>query len=391
MTDDQKQIIFKQITIIGLGLIGSSIARSVRENKLAGKIIGCDENEISLAFARKEGFVDSATTDMEAAVIGSNLVIIATPPATLSDIAEKIAPHLKNDAIVMDVASVKRPAMAAIAPFIPERAIFIPAHPIAGSEQSGVKAGRADLFNKKRIIITPEAPPSEEIVKKITDFWQGMGAKLEGMPADIHDMLYGYMSHLPQLLAFCAQKPLGKFVDLGKDNAVYQSFLRISNSNPDLWAEIFSENSANILPALDRYIDVVSHIQKELKNAPEEAKPQASSLRGEAEAIQIDDNTGLPHSLTLARNDNELLAYTVLFPRIVASCLITTVMEAEKNAGFSFAKYAGTGFADFSAPAIIAPEAELSQISAQYQLVAGILDEFIVALKSFRATLENTL
>ena len=365
MTDDQKQIIFKQITIIGLGLIGSSIARGVRENKLAGKIIACDENEISLAFASKDGFVDSVTADIGGSVSGSDLVIIATPPATLGEVAEQIAPNLANGAIVMDVASVKQPAIAAISPFIPAHAIFIPAHPIAGSEQSGVKAGLADLFNKKRIIITPEAPPSEEIVKKITDFWQGMGAKLEGMPADIHDMLYGYMSHLPQLLAFCVKKPLGNFFanEEALKNPVYQSFLRISNSNPDLWAEIFSQNSANILPALDRYIDVVSHIHKELKNAPE----------GEESA------------------NDELLAYSVLFPRIVASCLITTVMEAEKNAGFSFAKYAGTGFADFSAPAIIAPEAELSQISAQYQLVAGVLAEFILTLKSFRATLANTL
>jgi prephenate dehydrogenase len=344
-----------------LGLIGSSIARAAHKYRLAGKIIGYDNNEISLAFARKEGVIDEAIAELAGAVLGSDLVIIATPPVTLADIAAQIAPNLANGAMVMDVASVKQPAIAAIEPFLPEHIIFIPSHPIAGSAGSGVRAGRADLFVKKRIVITPKTPPVDEVLQKITSFWQGMGANVEGMPADIHDMLYGYMSHLPQLLAFCVKKPLGKFFadeQVGQ-NPVYKSFLRISNSNPELWADIFSQNRGNILAALDRYIDVLSHVYRELKTAPE------------------NEQSG----------NDEHLAYTVLFPRIVASCLITTVMEAEKKAGFPFARYAGTGFADFSAPAIIAPEADIEQISAQYRLVADIVDGFLLELKQFRASL----
>lgn len=351
--------IFNRITIIGLGLIGSSIARAVRENNLAKIIVGCDENEVSLAFARKAGFVDSATVDVKIAVKDSDLVIIATPPATLSDIAETIAPHLADGAMVMDTASVKQPAIAAISPHLPASVIFIPTHPIAGSEQTGVRAGLANLFTKKRIIITPEKPPEEAVLKKINAFWQAMGARVEGMPADIHDMLYGYMSHLPQLIAFCVKEPLGDFLDKNQDNAVYKTFLRITNSDADLWADIFGQNSENILKGLDRYIDVVEHVRKELKTAPEGEESK----------------------------EDEQLAYTVLFPRIVASCLVTTVMEAEKNAGFSFARYAGTGFADFTAPAIIPPEIDIEQISAQYKLVEKIVGEFLVKLKEFRAVL----
>lgn len=350
---------FNRITIIGLGLIGSSIARAVRENNLAETIVGCDTNEVSLAFARKQGFIDSAMVDMKVAVRDSDLVIIATPPATLADIAKSIAPHLADGAMVMDTASVKQPAIEAIAPHLPASVIFIPTHPIAGSEQTGVKAGRADLFLKKRIIITPEKPPEDIVLKKITGFWEAMGARVEGMPADIHDMLYGYMSHLPQLIAFCVKEPLGEFLEQAEDNTVYKTFLRITNSNADLWADIFGQNSENIIKGLDRYIDVVTHVHKELKTAPESEE-----------------------SKEYAR-----LAYTILFPRIVASCLVTTVMEAEKNAGFSFARYAGTGFADFTAPAIIPPELDIEQISAQYKLVEKIIGEFLLKLKEFRAVL----
>lgn len=352
---------FKRITIIGLGLIGSSIARAVRQHNLAEVIVGCDENEISLAFARKENFIDVADANLSTAVAGSDLVILATPPAILADIAETIAPHLAHGAIIMDVASVKQPAIDAISPHLPEHVVFIPAHPIAGSEQTGVRAGRADLFSKKRVIITTAEPPEEKLWEKLSAFWAGMGAKIEAMPPEIHDLIYGYMSHLPQLIAFCLEKPLGKFYEQTEDNPVYKTFLRISHSSPELWAEIFELNKDNILKGLDRYIDVVTHVHNELKTAPDDEESQ----------------------------NYEQLAYTVLFPRIVASCLITTVMEAEKKAGIAFAKYAGTGFADMTAPTFIAPDADIEHISAQYKLVERILGEFLLRLKLFRTALSS--
>ena len=358
--------VFKQMTIIGLGLIGSSIARAVREKGLAGKIIAYDTNELSCAFAKKEKIVDSAfygEENLGKSVENSDLVIIATPPASLEDIAEKIKDFLASGAIVMDMASVKQPAITAISPHIPKNVIFIPAHPIAGSEKSGVGAGKADLFVGKRIIITPEIPPEGEILEKLIDFWHSIGARLEGMPADIHDNLYAYMSHLPQLIGFCIEKPLGKYFGENFDNPVYKSFIRLAGSPPELWAEIFASNSGNVLPAVDRYIDVVSHVYGELKNAPKDEENKQQIY--------------------------EELAYTVLFPRIVASCLVTTFMEAEKKAGFAFYPYAGTGFADISAPAIATPEEDIEKISTQYEIVGKILGEFIIALKNFRGALAS--
>lgn len=351
--------IFERITIIGLGLIGSSIARAAHEKKLAGSIIGSDRNEVSLAYARKHGFIDTAMQDPKTAVVGSNLVIIATPPSSLEEIAKAIGPHLQPGAIVMDVSSVKKAAMDVIAKYIPTGVIFIPAHPIAGSEHSGISAGRADLFDRKRIVVTPQEINDEKSLQDITAFWKGMGARVEGMPAHLHDLIYGYVSHLPQLLAFAVSKPLEGYADT--ENETLEKFMRLSASNADLWVDIFLMNQENIVKALDRYLDAMKHIISELEDAPE------------GSALEYDEQQ----------------ARISLFPRIASSCLVTTVMEAEKKAGFPFARYAGTGFADFTYPASQPPEDDIERISAQYQVVAGILAEYIKILEKLRSAIES--
>lgn len=347
---------FERITIIGLGLIGSSIARAAHKHKLAQTIVGCDTNEVSMAFARKQGFIDVASYNAAAAVMESQLVIIATPPITYSEISRVIAPKLAHGVIVMDTASVKRPAMEAIARYLPMHAQFVPTHPIAGSEQSGVSAGRADLFKKKRIIVTPDEPLQGEVLEKINSFWQAMGARVEGMPPHIHDMVYAYVSHLPQFLAFASTSCLAGVIQDMQTSPVLSKFMRLGGSNPGLWGEIFEYNKDNLLIALNEYLNVISHVHDELIDAPDDA-PQG---------------------------DDDRLARSVLFPRIAASCLITTIMQAERKAGFPFARYAGTGLEDFTAPATQAPDADIEQISHQSAAVAPILRQFIGELASKR-------
>ncbi len=359
MTD---QPLFERITVIGLGLIGSSIARAVKANHLAGTIIGCDENEISLAYARKHGFIDTAMHDAKAAVSGSDLVIIATPLSSLSAVAQSIAPGLRAGAIVMDTCSVKQEAIQAIAPHLPANVDFVPTHPIAGSEQSGVSAGRADMFERKRVIITPNDPSQKsQVLQIVTSFWQGMGAKLEGMPPHLHDMIYAYVSHLPQLLARIAAKQCTPEALASKSDELIQKFTRLSHSDLDLWIEIFMHNRENMLAALDRYMDVVAHITHELAEAPADS----SNPAGDA-AI-----------------------HSALFPRIAASCLITTVMEAEKKAGFTFSRYAGTGFADFTYPASQPPDEDIESISNHHSAVLRIMIEYQKALKEIYSALSN--
>ena len=354
--------VFERITIIGLGLIGSSIARAAHEHQVVKTIVGYDQNEVSIAYARKHSFINTGTTDLAEAVRGSNLIILATPPSSLGDIAEAIAPHLQQGATVMDVCSVKVSAIAAIAPHIPKGVHFLPAHPIAGNEHSGVAAGRADLFEKKRVVVTPEKPEEDFVLQNVISFWKALGARCEAMPAALHDLIYAYVSHLPQLLAFAAAIPLESYADAIETDGLLQKFLRLNGSNPDLWIDIFILNKDNILKALDRYLDVVAHVIGEFAEAPNDAPITSADA-------------------TLAR--------IALFPRIAASCLVTTVMEAEKHAGFSFARYAGTGFADFTYPASQSPEGDMESISNQYKDVAVVLGEYTQRLKEFRTAIDS--
>lgn len=349
---------FQRISIIGLGLIGSSIARAAHEHKLASHIVGCDTNADSLAFAKKEGFINGSSTNPAEAVKDCDLVILACPPATLEEVAAAIAPSLKPGAIVMDTVSVKSPAIAAINTYLPGGIDFIPAHPIAGSEKSGVAAGSATLFSGKRVILTPPEMRDDANIRSVMTFWEAMGARVEAMPPDVHDLIYAYVSHLPQLLAFAVAPMLTGYTQKGYEGL--QKFTRLCASEPRMWSEIYTLNKYNILKALDRYLDVIHHIKSELQNAPEDSPEQR----------------------------DEALAKTALLPRIIASCLITTVMEAEKQAGAPFARYAGPGFADFTYPATSAPEDDIERISNQYRLVAELLGDFAQRLEVLRAAID---
>lgn len=351
-----KHSLFDRIAIIGLGLIGGSIARAVRKSHVADIIVGCDINSESLHVARAQKIIDMATTDPKIAVAECQLVIIAAPLSALEPIAKRMAPGLAKEVLVMDTASVKQYVMHAVAPHLPNDVRFVPSHPIAGSEQSGIAASRDNLFAKKRVIITPGEPLESTVLQKINGFWSALGARVDAMPPDIHDHVYAHVSHLPQLLAFACRR-----LGIGTHDPELTAFTRLQSSNPALWSEIWALNANYMLPALDRYVDATAHIAHELKQAPESA----------------DQPQNIPAST--AR----------LFARVAASCLITTVMEAEKNAGVPFARYAGSGMADFTSPAMQPPEADIENISHQSAAVAALLDRYIALLGDWRSSIAN--
>lgn len=344
---------FNKLVIIGLGLIGSSIARAAHKSGVASSIVGVDSNEVSLVYARKEGFIDQTSVDAAHACQGADIVIIATPTHLLGDICDTIADHLMKGALVMDTGSVKQAPLTIMTEKLPPHVMIVPAHPIAGSEQSGVMAGRIDLLQKRRVIITPTAPLSNDQLKKVNQFWQMLGARVEAMPADMHDTVYGYVSHLPQLLAFAV-------VPILPQDTRLERFLRIARSDIELWCGILLLNGGVLEAALSRYMDVIAHIRKELACAPE--------------------NTPSPEN-----NDVSV----VLFPRIVASCLITTVMEMEKKAGISFLRFSGTGFTDFTSPATTEPEGDMELISNHYLQVTELLARFEKRMHAILAALKT--
>lgn len=345
------QQVFSRITIIGLGLIGSSIARAARQHGLANTLVLSDNNDATLDYARSHAMGDLILGDATLASKDADMVILAVPPSALHATMQVIAPALKPGALVMDVASVKLIAMDA-AQHLPAHVYFMPTHPIAGSEQSGVAAGRADLFANKRVILTPDKPEITDTFLRAKSFWTSLGAKVDAMPPDIHDLIYGYVSHLPQLLAYAAKDTLAGY----ENDSALTRFLRIAGSNPALWEDIFSLNQTNILLALDRYLDALNHITSELAVAPED----------------------------VVQEHNQHYAANVLFPRIAASCLVTTVMEAEKKNGIPFVDFAGTGFADFTSPAASDPEDDLEKISSHSDAVHQLLVQYIEQLGQWR-------
>ena len=190
----------KRVAIVGLGLIGSSIARAIRERLPHVAVTGHDAGDDVREIAREFGFCDTVVDDAVAAVADADLVILAVPVGRMADAAAEIAPGLKADALISDVGSSKAGVAEALAKALPDH-IVIPAHPVAGTENSGPAAGFASLFEGRWCIVTPGAGASDEAVTAVTGFWQALGAKVETMDAAHHDMVLAVTSHLPHLIA----------------------------------------------------------------------------------------------------------------------------------------------------------------------------------------------
>lgn len=332
---------FNRIAILGLGLIGSSLARALHEKQFANHIAAFDISHTTLDWARGEGFIDSWHGSATDAVRDADIVVFAVPPSAFEKIAREIKLALKPGVIVTDVASVKRQAVAALKPHLPEQAHYVPAHPIAGSEKSGVHAGRADLFKGKNIILTPEEHQVTSLpVAHIRKLWEDIGARVEYMPAELHDRIYAYVSHLPQLVAFATQSG------------------RLAHSNPLLWSDICRANADCIDEALDEFLTFGAQIAGELSENAQENKEDRE------EAVK-------------------------LFPKLIAACLIATATMLQEKTGIHPIRYAGAGFADMIAPADGDPQAVLLLISEHPRAVAELLTTTLGRLSGIRKAIKS--
>ena len=182
-------VLFNRIALIGVGLIGSSLARVIRRDGLAGEVVGCARTEATRKVAMELGIVDSVTEDAAAAAEGADLVVLCTPVGAVAEIARQIGPRLKPGAIVTDVGSVKRAVIDAVAPHLPDGVHLVPAHPIAGTEDSGPAAGFDSLFEGHWLILTPADGTDAGAVERVTELWRHTGAMIERMDADHHDQV----------------------------------------------------------------------------------------------------------------------------------------------------------------------------------------------------------
>lgn len=349
---------FHTICIIGLGLIGSSIARDVRERKLAEAIIGVDPHAEHVQLLRREGVIDQGSSAVDARVKEAELFIIAGPPLAFEKIAHAIAHYGTPESIVTDVGSVKQYAIRAIAHYLPDPARYVPAHPIAGSAESGAAAGHTHLFEGKRIILTPEEYVAEDAKDKVAAFWQALGGIVGEMDAATHDLIYAHVSHLPQAVAYAAIMTLRPYLSPHQGGT---PFLRLAGSNPALWRDIFLCNKDDLLPVMHIFSGIIAHFIAEFESGSQAGHPS-----------KISEETA-----------------TRFFPRIIASSLISTVQNGELKYGKRMAPFIGAGFADITSPALEAPEEDIEKIAGSYQQVAVLLREFSANFSELTKALET--
>ncbi len=262
--------LFDRVAILGIGLLGSSVAHAIRRKNLAGHIVGHDR-KATLARARKVGFADSLADSAAKAVKGADLVILATPVGAFGAVAKAIGPHLKPGAIVTDVGSVKGAVIADVAPHLPRTVYFIPAHPIAGTERSGPEAGFAELFDGRWCILTPPKGADKRAVKTLTKFWEQLGSKVEVMDARHHDLVLAVTSHVPHLIAYNIVGTADDLRSVTEGEVIkysaggFRDFTRIAASDPTMWRDVFLNNKEAVLEVLGRFSEDLSALQRQIR------------------------------------------------------------------------------------------------------------------------------
>ena len=259
-----------RVAIVGLGLIGSSIARAIGERLPHVTVTGHDASADVRGVARSLGLCDTIADDPVVAVADADLVILAVPVGRMADAAVAIAQGLKADAIISDVGSSKAGVAEALAKALPDHAV-IPAHPVAGTENSGPAAGFSSLFEGRWCIVTPDASASEDAVTAVTSFWQALGAKVETMDAAHHDMVLAVTSHLPHLIAYTIVGTASELEEVTESEVIkysaggFRDFTRIAASDPVMWRDVFLANKDAVLATLQRFNEDLTVLQQAIR------------------------------------------------------------------------------------------------------------------------------
>ena len=262
---------FNKITIIGQGLIGSSIARAVRRAGLDTILVAADRDEAVCGRVREIGYADDVSTDIARSVQNADLVILAVPVGAVGAVGALIGPALKPGAIVTDVGSVKQKVVNALRPHIPDNVHLIAGHPIAGTEHSGPDAGFVELFDNRWCILTPLPDSDIRAVEKMTQFWEACGSKIEIMDPQHHDLVLGITSHLPHLIAYTIVGTADQLEDDIKSEVIkfsasgFRDFTRIAASDPVMWRDVFMNNKAAVLEILQRFTEDLTAMQKAIR------------------------------------------------------------------------------------------------------------------------------
>jgi cyclohexadieny/prephenate dehydrogenase len=263
--------LFNRLALIGVGLIGSSIARAARAQGAARTIVATARSPATRRRVAELGLADQVVESNAMAVEGADLVIVCIPVGACGEVAKEIGPHLAAGAIVSDVGSVKGAVLRDMAPHLPKTVHFVPAHPVAGTEYSGPDAGFAELFVNRWCILTPPDGADPKAAEKLAAFWRLLGANVETMSADHHDLVLAITSHLPHLIAYTIVGTADELQSVTRSEVLkfsaggFRDFTRIAASDPTMWRDVFLANKDAVLEMLGRFNEDVSALTKAIR------------------------------------------------------------------------------------------------------------------------------
>jgi cyclohexadieny/prephenate dehydrogenase len=269
--------LFDTIAIVGLGLIGSSIARAARAQGAVRSIVATARSPQTRKRVVELGIADKVVETNAEAVEGADLVIVCVPVGVCGAVAKEIGPHLKAGATISDVGSVKGSIVRDMGPHLPKTVHFVPAHPVAGTEHSGPDAGFAELFMNRWCILTPPEGTDAQAVDRLAAFWRLLGANVETMTPDHHDLVLAVTSHLPHLIAYTIVGTADELETVTRSEVLkfsaggFRDFTRIASSDPVMWRDVFLNNKEAVLEMLGRFNEDVSALTEAIRRGDGEA------------------------------------------------------------------------------------------------------------------------
>jgi len=269
--------LFDRLALIGVGLIGSSIARAARAQGVVREIVATARSAATRRRVAELGLADRVVDTNAAAVDGADLVIVCIPVGACGAVAAKIGPHLKHGATVSDAGSVKAAVLRDMAPHLPDGVHFVPAHPVAGTEHSGPDAGFASLFVGRWCILTPPEEADPAAVERLAAFWRALGANVESMPAVHHDLVLAITSHLPHLIAYTIVGTADELAEVTRSEVLkfsaggFRDFTRIAASDPTMWRDVFLANKDAVLEMLGTFNEDLSRLTRAIRRGDGEA------------------------------------------------------------------------------------------------------------------------
>lgn len=361
---------FENATIIGLGLIGGSLALALKQYHVVNRLSGYSLNSSDSQTALSLNMIDNIVENIEQ--IDTDLIILCTPVNAHQSIMPKIA-HLINESTwLTDVGSTKQASLNIALKSAIDCRYFIPAHPIAGSEKSGINAASPLIFDDKQVILTPTESCDNHAMQLVSTMWQRCGATTSSMDAKHHDSIYACVSHLPHLLGFCYSALLNKYDYQESDNPEFQRFRRIAHSNIIMWRDIFYHNNEAVLEYLEKYIHQLTHTcmildrPKDLLLAMEHSQRQRQKLRVTDASL-----SSTPHSI-------DILGY------ILPKCLAHSMLCISE-----YVNYAGTGFRDFTYPILTLDPSLKQTIESESDKIKTAINEFISIIQNTHTVLST--